>query len=99
MAFTKTVSRRFMAAGELIEEGSWVLSGGDTAGTIVPATSGQGIAAGIREITDFSLASDTNSPDLVGNLNGAGAASNRAELIVTSAANDTGFYTIKGYPA
>jgi len=93
MAFIKNVVNRFMqAGGVIVEQGTWDLTGGDTTGVITPATNGQGISnAGIYEIYQPLVTSDTNSAALVDNL-----ASDRKTLRVTSAANDNGTYTIVG---
>lgn len=93
MAFTNSVVNRFMqAGGVIVEQGTWTLTGGSTTGVITPATNGQGINnAGIFEIYQPMVTSDTNSAALVDNL-----ATNRKTLRVTSAANDTGTYTLVG---
>ena len=93
MAFTNTVINRFMqAGGVIVEQGTWVLTGGSTTGVITPAVNGQGINnAGIFEIYQPMVTSDTNSAALTDNL-----ATNRKTLRVTSVANDTGTYTLVG---
>lgn len=91
MAFTKTVINRRMVAGDIEETGTWALTAGSTTGVITPAFSGQGISAGIIEILMYGAGSDTNSAALVWNLS-----SDRKTLQITSAANDTGEYFIRG---
>lgn len=101
MAFTNTVrSKRINFNGEVEEVGTWALTAGSTTGDIVPSAATFTPAAtafptAIREITDKELGSDTNSDALVGNLQPA-TFSPRSRLRITSAANDTGTYTLIG---
>lgn len=96
MAFIKQVVERFAAYdGTCTEIGNWTFTGGDTSGTLVPETFGQGINAGIRAITQVSINSDTPPNDPSYDLTVAGF-SPRSRMLITSAANDTGMYTIKG---
>jgi hypothetical protein len=93
MAFiTKVVNRIMQAGGVIVEQGTWDLTAGSTTGVITPAVNGQGITnAGIFEIYQPMVTSDTNSAALVDNL-----AADRKTLRVTSVADDNGTYTIVG---
>lgn len=91
MPFAKTVEARWMSDGKFYETGTFASTGGSTGGTVVPELTGHGLSAGIREIYSTSFYSDTN----------AGIAQNvpvgRANVVITTAANDTGKYEISGF--
>lgn len=91
MAFTRTIINRRMVAGDIEETGTWVMDPGTTTGVITPAFSGQGINAGITEILIGGSTSDTNSAALVNNID-----AQRRTMRITSAANDTGKYFLRG---
>lgn len=57
MAFTNVVTARISGSMWCWETGYWILSGSAT-GTIYPATYGQGINGGIREIWQSTFWSD-----------------------------------------
>jgi len=104
MAFSNTVrSKRINFNGQVEEVGVWALTGGSTTGDIVPSAatfspSSTAFPTAIREINDIELSSDTNSSVLVSNLQPA-TFSPRSRLRLTSAANDTGTYTLIGRAA
>lgn len=99
MAFVNQVtSRTMLGTGEMVEYGTWTLSGGDTTGTISPATSGNGFSSGIREIRSADVETNAGTAAPAMSLIQAGT-SPRSALKITSVANDAGTYRIKGYPA
>lgn len=59
MPFTNTVLQRFTTGGECWEHGTWEMVA-TPSGIIVPATLGQGISGGIREIMLSCFWSDAN---------------------------------------
>ena len=93
MAFTNTVVDRWIAGGKFYEKGTFTNTAASTGGTITPEYTGHGLSAGIREIYDATFGSDGNT----------GIAQNfpvgRGTVTITTAANDTGEYTISGYAA
>lgn len=93
MAFVVTVTDRWNNGGQFYEKGTWVLSGGDTFGTLTPEYTGHGLSAGIREIQDATFGSDNNNTIALNYTVG------RGQVRITTAANDTGEYTISGYGA
>jgi|SRR5882724_10951973 len=95
MAFSNTPAKRYMNFnGQLVEEGTWTSSGGTTTGTITPATSGQGISAGIRTISDTDATSNGNTA-VIKNTTPSGVSA-YSVLKLTFTANDTGTYRIEG---
>lgn len=91
MAFTYTVEDRWMSDGKFYEKGTFASDGGSTGGTINPELTGHGLSAGIREIYSTSFYSDNNT----------GIAQNvpvgRKNVVITTAANDTGKYEMSGF--
>lgn len=91
MPFTKQVEERWTSDGKFYEKGTFASTGGSTGGTIQPELTGHGLSAGIREIYSSSFYSDTN----------AGIAQSvpvgRANVVITTAANDTGKYELAGF--
>lgn len=95
MAASNTVTKRFMNFnGKLVEEGTWTSAGGTTTVTVTPATSGQGISAGIRTIDRVAATSNGNTGVFI-NTNPAGVSQNSVAKL-TFTANDSGTYTIEG---
>lgn len=91
MAFAKVVTDRDFKGGYLEEYGTWTLSGGDTSGTLTPDSNTLGINASMTKIVDYSLGSNGNAAACIGNISSDGKT-----LTVTSSANDSGEYYIKG---
>ncbi len=102
MAFIKTSTDKFLkAGGVMVEKGTWSLAA-VTTGDIIPEAatttpSSTAFNASIREIEDFTLASDGNN-DILFNLRPA-TFSPASRLRITGTINDTGTYTIEGRPA
>lgn len=92
MAFTTTVVDRWTNGGKFYEKGRWTLSGGDTSGVITPEFTGHGLSAGIREIQDATVGSDSNVP-LAYNYSISGG----LLRITSSIPDDVGEYSISGW--
>jgi hypothetical protein len=93
MAFANTVVERWNAGGMFYERGTFVSDGGSTGGTITPQATGNGLSAGIVQIYIASFGSDGNTA-IFQNLSLGGR-----KATITTAANDTGEYTLVGYGA
>ena len=93
MAFINTVIQRVSGSMWCWEHGTWEMTDATTSGTIFPATSGQGINGGIRELGQTTFWSD-DAHELAKYL-----PSNMASVTVYDAAADqgtTGRYTLIG---
>lgn len=90
--FTNTVSDRWMSDGKFYEKGTYFNDGGSTGGLIAPATFGNGISAGIREI--YSSDFDADSGDVTKTY-GLG----KKNVTIATAANAVGFYELSGFGA
>lgn len=93
MAFANTVVERWNAGGMFYERGTFVSDGGSTGGTITPQATGNGLSAGIVQIYIASFGSNGNNI-IFQNLSLGGKT-----VTITTAANDTGEYTLVGYGA
>lgn len=91
MAFAHAVTDRVVVGGRMTEYGTWTMTAGTTTGDITPAITGNGYGAGIFRIEEEDVESNGASAAMVPTLNAL-----RSTLTITSVANDTGTYTIKG---
>src|SRR5512147_3087183 len=102
MALIKTmVSRKLVAGGSLVEQGTWFLDT-VTTGNIVPepatfTPASLAFPVSIAEIEEFSVASDTDD-EVTFNLDPA-TFSPKSVLAITGTSGDTGTYTLRGRPA
>ena len=91
MPFANTVLERWMSDGKFYERGRYVSTGGSTGGTITPQLTGNNLSAGIRQIYFSDFTSDTSAAVTKDMPVGSNT------VTITTAANDTGEYTLNGF--